>query len=89
VHGARPSSAARGYGGAWRKLRLMVLARQPLCAVPGCTNPSEHVDHIVAKGAGGTDDLHNLQGLCAHHHGVKCAKQDGAFGNRRALSSGH
>jgi 5-methylcytosine-specific restriction endonuclease McrA len=43
------SSAARGYGADWRKLRAIILTREPLCracAERGLTVPATDVDHI-------------------------------------------
>ena len=69
----RESAAKRGYGHRWRKLRLMVLRSQPVCAVEGCTQAAVDVDHIIPKRDGGLDDLDNLQGLCKSHHSQKTA----------------
>ena len=55
---------------AWRKLRKMVLARDPVCKM--CHRvPSTDADHIVPRRAGGDNDLNNLQGLCHSCHSVK------------------
>lgn len=63
----RPNSNACGYGRRWRRLRLMVLARDPICMI--ChERPSTDADHIVAKARGGSDELSNLQGLCGWCH---------------------
>ena len=74
----RGTAAQRGYGARWRRLRKMVLARQPLCADPfgvhrehGETVPATEVDHIVAKDQGGDDSMDNLQGLCKSCHSEK------------------
>jgi 5-methylcytosine-specific restriction enzyme A len=70
----RGTSAARGYGHNWRKLRIMVLRREPLCADCfgiGCVSVSRHADHIVPKRQGGQDTLENLQGLCDSCHSRK------------------
>ena len=69
------SSAQRGYGSAWRKLRLLVLRRdagicQP-CKKLGILHPGTEVDHITPKAKGGTDDLDNLQTICAGAHRAK------------------
>lgn len=55
---------------AWRKTRAFVLARDGhRCQVPRngrpCGDHATHVDHIVPKGAGGTDDPANLRAACA------------------------
>lgn len=79
----RGSAIQRGYGRRWRKLRLMVLARDPVCKHPGCNELATDVDHIVPKALGGTDAMDNLQGLCHAHHSAKTATEDGGFGNTR------
>ena len=76
--GSRPYDRAR-----WKRLRRMVLARDPLCVIclgHGRTESSTHVDHIVALKDGGTDSMENLQGLCASCHNRKTATEDGGFG---------
>ncbi|MFN0133413.1 MAG: HNH endonuclease [Phycisphaerales bacterium] len=76
------SSTSRGYGSVWRRLRKLVLARDPFCMA--ChRNPSKHVDHIKAKANGGTDDMGNLRGLCERCHMRKTAKDGHA---RKALT---
>ncbi|MDD2772750.1 MAG: HNH endonuclease signature motif containing protein [Elusimicrobiales bacterium] len=77
----RGSAASRGYDSNWRRLRQCVLAQDPICKWPGCTQAATDVDHIVPKSRGGTDDIENLQGLCHEHHSVKTAREDGGFGN--------
>ncbi|MBE3589998.1 MAG: HNH endonuclease [Firmicutes bacterium] len=79
----RGSAASRGYDARWRRLRAMVLAREPLCracAVEGRVTPATDVDHIVPRSRGGTDVLDNLQPLCHRHHSEKTAREDGGFG---------
>ena len=76
----RPSACKRGYGRRWRRLRLVVLARDPVCMI--CHRDAAwHADHIVPKSRGGTDDLENLQGLCESCHNRKTPTEDGGFGN--------
>lgn len=77
----RPSPTAQGYGWRWRKLRRMVLARQPVCAVVGCMRLTVDIDHIVPKARGGRDAMDNLQGLCRSHHSQKTARENA--GHRR------
>lgn len=73
----RPSSSAQGYGRTWRRLRLMVLREQPVCA--DCQRePATEVDHLLAKRKGGTDDMANLVGLCKSCHSRKTCREDGA-----------
>jgi hypothetical protein len=67
----RPSSSARGYGANWQKLRLMVLAAEPLCR--HCSRPGLDVDHILPLASGGTNDRNNLQVLCHSCHSAKTA----------------
>lgn len=74
VHGDRPHAAARGYGATWRKLRLMVLRREPLCR--RCGAAALDVDHIIPRRRGGPDSLENLQALCHPCHSRKTATED-------------
>ena len=79
----RPSAHRRGYGVAWQCLRLAVLAEEPLCRhcmLVGRVTAAVHVDHIVPRERGGTDERCNLQGLCPYHHNQKTATLDGGFG---------
>jgi 5-methylcytosine-specific restriction protein A len=66
----------------WTRLRETALERDAYtCRVPGCRAKATHVDHIVARTAGGADALSNLRSLCAFHDGQ--IKED-AKGNRRS-----
>ncbi len=85
----RGASSQRGYGSRWRRLRFMVLRADPLCADPwgvhkktGEVVLATDVDHIVAKSAGGTDAMDNLQPLCHACHSKKTSAVDGGFGNQ-------
>jgi len=67
------SSAQRGYGQRWRRLRLFVLARDRwVCHY--CGGPARAVDHVVPKIEGGTDHPANLVAAC------------GACNSRRSLA---
>lgn len=77
----RGSTKERGYSGAWRKIRLRVLAEEPICQTEGCVQPATDVDHIVPLSRGGTHARENLQALCSTHHKRKTAREDGGFGN--------
>lgn len=78
------SRQSRGYGAAWTKLRLRILARDKhLCqpcikATPKRIHTATHVDHIVPKAKGGTDDEINLQAIAAECHAEKTAIENGA-----------
>lgn len=78
---SRESRHARGYGAAWDKLRLRILARdkhlcQP-CKREGRTRAGRIVDHIKAKAHGGTDDPTNLQVICDECNKAKVAIESG------------
>ena len=77
---ARGTTKQRGYGWQWQQLRKEILKRDPICRWPGCRERSVHVDHIVSKRRGGSEDPMNLQGLCATHHSEKTCRVDGGFG---------
>ena len=55
---------------AWRKLRAMQLKRFPWCAVKGCGQKAQHVDHVetIRDAPHRRLDITNLQSLCAKHH---------------------
>lgn len=62
----------------WRKLRVLVLAQEPLCrecSAAGRTTASTDVDHIKPRTLGGTHDRSNLQALCAECHRTKTARE--------------
>jgi len=73
----RASASKRGYDRRWRRLRLMYLRANPLCA--DCLQANRvvaavHVDHIVPKRDGGLDEWDNLQSLCHSCHSRKTAE---------------
>ena len=75
------SAAARGYDGRWRRLRLQILAAEPLCrfcAANGRVTAASHVDHIEPF-HGLHDprrlDPSNLRPLCAPCHMAHTARQ--------------
>lgn len=79
------SSAALGYGAAWQRLRRSIMAGEPLCrecAGRGRVVAAAHVDHIVPKSQGGTDDLDNLQPLCHACHTAKTNRERAAYGTQ-------
>lgn len=87
IDSRRPSPSRRGYGGAWRAIRLEHLRRHPLCemdcAARGQTVAASEVDHRVPLARGGTHDTSNLQSACTPCHSRKTVREDGRFGPRR------
>jgi len=61
----------RGSTRRWRKLRRLVLNRDPIC---GCGDVTSEADHIKPVSQGGGDEMDNLQGLCARCHADKSAR---------------
>lgn len=86
--GQAGSRHERGYGTAWTKLRLSILARdnhlcQP-CLREGRLTPARTVDHIKPKAEGGTDEPENLRAICHEHHAAKTTQEGhDARGHRR------
>ena len=79
-HGGR-SRHERGYGNAWERVRKQALERdrylcQP-CLKGGKPVVAKIVDHIKPKAQGGTDDLDNLQTICAPCHLDKTLRENG------------
>jgi 5-methylcytosine-specific restriction protein A len=62
-----------------------VLVEEPycrLCLAAGKRTISTHVDHILPKHDGGTDDRGNLRGLCASCHNRRTAIESSHWGDR-------
>ena len=83
----RGSAAARGYDYAWRKLRLQVLADEPLCrfcAAAGRVTAAVDVDHVrsIAEAPGLRLERSNLRPLCKPCHGEHTAR--GTWRERQA-----
>ena len=57
-----------------RELAYRVHGRQcVLCRVEGRSRKATQIDHIIARGRGGGDELTNLQPVCAAHNQAKGA----------------
>lgn len=80
VSAASKSSAERGYGAGWRKLRAAQPRTPCQCGCGEAWRPGFHLDHIKARKDGGSDDPSNLQWLSPGHHGRKTALKDGRWG---------
>ena len=81
-HYARRQAQLGSYSSpAWRRLRVKVLLRDPMCMSRGCRRLATVADHIIPRRQGGTDDLENLQGLCQSCHSRMTIRFDGGFGN--------
>lgn len=65
----------------WKRLRLMHLRTQPMCAI--CGEIGNEVDHVIPVSRGGTDARENLQTLCKRCHSRKTAAENGI--NKAAL----
>ena len=68
-----------GYGAEWDKLRKAILIRDRYlcqsCLKLGVMTEAKHVDHIINKALGGTNDPSNLQALCVKCHKIKTQKE--------------
>jgi 5-methylcytosine-specific restriction enzyme A len=82
----RASSAARGYGPAWRRTRAAFLASHRFCATcqaNGRATAATEVDHLLSLTSGGTNDWANLVPLCKPCHSKKTVAVDGGLGRPR------
>lgn len=72
----RESASKRGYGSNWQHVRKAALIRdgyqcQACGMLLGRKSRDAHVDHIIPKREGGTNELSNLQTLCHGCHSRK------------------
>jgi 5-methylcytosine-specific restriction protein A len=95
----RGTTKERGYTGVWRRLRLIILIRDPFCMIGticdpadpttgkrvGRRAPSNEVDHIIPAAL--RPDLFyeetNLQGACKACHSHKTATEDSEFAKKK------
>lgn len=82
INQRRDPELAKGYGATWRKFRLLILHRDPICVICHAELSTE-VDHIIPKAAGGEDTETNTQGVCSPCHARKTVLHDGGFGNQK------
>lgn len=72
---ASPERRALYNSKAWRIVRVMVLARDPICRICG-QQPSTDVDHVTPLADGGAPlDMANLQGACHEDHSRKTREE--------------
>jgi 5-methylcytosine-specific restriction enzyme A len=75
----RGTRQQRGYGAKWQKLRKRILSRDnglcQQCRRRGRITAATHVDHIVNKARGGTDDESNLESICRTCHALKTGRE--------------
>lgn len=68
---------AKGYGSEWAMIRAKVFAAKgSLCVY--CGKDAAHVDHVMPKARGGSDDLSNLVPCCTrcnHAKGIMTAEE--------------
>lgn len=80
----------RGYGKEWDKLRQVALSRDKhlcqACLQSGAVTVGTHVDHVRPKSQGGSDDMSNLQTLCAQCHKTKTQREAVAARNAGLLT---
>lgn len=60
-------------GSRWEATRKKVLARDGYACVV-CGEAANHVDHIIPRSRGGSDDMDNLQAMCQTHNLKKGAR---------------
>jgi 5-methylcytosine-specific restriction protein A len=92
----RGTRQERGYGSVWDKLRLFILQRDGyLCQCPLCKGgelrltPATHVDHILPKARGGTDDPSNLRAINVECHKRVSLEQRGYKDKPRIGADGY
>ena len=76
----RKSPSQRGYGAEHKRLRALLLAKEPLCrecAKNGRVTAATIADHIVPLSKGGKTELSNYQPLCREHSDAKTLRDQG------------
>lgn len=81
----RGSAASRGYDWRWQRLRLLVLAAEPICrrcSARGEVVEATLVDHILPLSEGGGFEEDNLQPLCVGCHAQKTQEDKVRYGSK-------
>jgi 5-methylcytosine-specific restriction protein A len=68
---------------AWRSIRNRILLRD-VSECRNCSRYGDQVDHVDGDSSNNRDD--NLQVLCRSCHSQKTAREQGGFGNARAVT---
>lgn len=79
----KQTTTERGYGWQWQKLRLRILAEEPLCRFcheKGIVTAAQEVDHI--DGDAHNNERDNLRPLCRPCH-LRRTAEDQAFGKHQ------
>ncbi len=79
----RGSAASRGYGARWRRIRIMVLAEEPLCrecAKQGRVEAAMDVHHLDGNVQNMAQE--NLEPLCHECHSRRTVEENGRWGVR-------
>lgn len=78
-NGSQVGQVTRVAGSKWKRIRLAVLAAEPLCRhcdAKGVVALATEVDHIKPLWEGGKEyDEHNLQPLCSPCHIIKTSDE--------------
>lgn len=85
---SKGTNASRGYDATWRRIRLLVLADEPLCrlcAAKGKHTVARHVDHIDGDSWNRANS--NLQPLCIACHNAKTADDLARMRNKKVLGA--
>lgn len=80
-------SSRRGTSGYARQAANAAILEAYGHACYKCGGLATEVDHIVAKGLGGSNDASNLAAICTGCHGPKSAADNAEIRRRRALES--